>query len=143
MSAMERFRGAATTATFSVLDLPRFREAVVRYHASWGPSMRADFVFLRHPVTPNPYEAPGCQETKETPERIYGLCSALLGSGDVGVRYRVLTCFLSTDAEPTGLHHTRIEVLSPARWRLPSAGDGAVRPRNLSVPSCRPRHRGG
>jgi hypothetical protein len=53
MSAMERFLGAATTDTSSALDLPLFREDVIRYHASWLPSKRADFVFLRHPVMPN------------------------------------------------------------------------------------------
>jgi hypothetical protein len=53
MSAMERFLGAATTDTSSALDLPLFREEVIRYHASWLPSKRADFVFLRHPVMPN------------------------------------------------------------------------------------------
>jgi hypothetical protein len=52
MSAMERFLGA-TTETSSALDLPLFREEVIRYRASWLPSKRADFVFLRHPVMPN------------------------------------------------------------------------------------------
>jgi hypothetical protein len=50
MSAMERFLGAATTDTSSALDLPRFREEVIRYRASWLPSKRADFMFLRHPA---------------------------------------------------------------------------------------------
>jgi hypothetical protein len=50
---MERFLGAATTDTCSALDLPLFREEVIRYHASWLPSKRADFVFLQHPVMPN------------------------------------------------------------------------------------------
>ena len=63
MSAMERFLGAAITDTSSALDLPLFREEVIRYHASWLPSKRADFVFLWHPVMPNTYEASVCQET--------------------------------------------------------------------------------
>jgi hypothetical protein len=67
----------------------------------------------------------------------------LFHAGDGGVRTRELTSFRCAGAEATCLHHTRIEALSPARWRLHRASGGPVRPRNLSVPSYRPIQRGG
>jgi len=54
--------------------------------------------------------------------------------GDGGVWNRELTSFRCAGAEDTWLHYTRIEALSPARWRLHRACSGLVRPTNLEDP---------
>src|SRR5437867_3434250 len=41
-----------------------------------------------------------------------------VGLGVVGLRFRALTSFPYSDTDGPRLHQTRIEVLSPWRWRL-------------------------
>jgi len=87
-------------------------------------------------MTPNTYEAPGCQESKISRQRIFAFfrCFTL---GIVGNRLRVLTSFPPAGA-PTWLHQTLIEALSPCNDDGSNLSVGFLRPRNVSVPSYRP-----
>jgi hypothetical protein len=66
-------------------------------------------------ATPNPYEAPSCQETDSPCERIVFLFFRFAGAGVVSTECRVLTLFPYADAVRMWLHHTRIAAQSPSR----------------------------
>jgi hypothetical protein len=67
---------------------------------------------------PNPYEVPSCQGTHHAQERISGVCSA--GVADKR-RQPQATCsvVIAVWSAPTSRHHTRIEVRSTLRRRVP------------------------
>jgi len=65
------------------------------------------------------------------------------GPGVVGLWQRVLTWFLSAGAEIGWLHQTLIAGLPPRYGDCRVPEHGALRPRNLSVPSYRPTQKRG
>src|SRR5262245_32893823 len=70
---------------------------------------------------PNPYEA-SFVKRQTTPMSGLVLFSRFAGPGAVGSRSRALTSCLCLGAHPVWLHHTRLEALSPPRWR----GQGTI-----------------
>jgi hypothetical protein len=59
-----------------------------------------------------PWKVPSCQEPNYPSERFFCFFP-LRGPRAVAIWQRVLTAFHETGTDPTCLHHTRIEALSP------------------------------
>jgi hypothetical protein len=94
------------------------------------------------PTQPNPYEDPGSPETPPPRSGWLTFLPRCLRPSAVPLWQRVPSSCPSPGARP-GLHHTRLEGLASWGQRVPRPLWGTRRPRNRSVPSSRPRPRGG
>ena len=80
----------------------------------------------RPSTTPsNPYEA-SFVKRQTTPMSGLLLFFRFAGPGAVCSRSRALTAFLCCGAHPVGRHQTRLEALSPPRWRVQSTIGGIL-----------------
>jgi hypothetical protein len=97
----------------------------------------------RQAVTkPNPYEAPGCQETDYLSERIFAVFSAFF-PGKVSVRARGLTSFPSTGADEVCCTKHVLRFYRQHDGDCRATLSRPLRPRNILVPSYRPTQQGG